>query len=85
MLGDVAAGRPNQGNTMSVSVYHLMQFTLHDVLIFFPQDIYSMIMPYAVLRWNPEVLKTKFTGFWMLLLRTLRLSRRPLDILNVIF
>ena len=33
MLGDIAAGRPNLGNTMSVAVYRLMQFTLRDVLI----------------------------------------------------
>jgi len=33
MLGDIAEGRPNLGNTMSVSVYRLMQFTLRDVLI----------------------------------------------------
>ena len=33
MLGDVAQGRPNLGNTMSVAVYRLMQFTLRDVII----------------------------------------------------
>ena len=33
MIGDVAAGRPNLGATMDVSVYRLMQFTLRDVLI----------------------------------------------------
>lgn len=33
MLGDIASGRPNLGNTMSVAVYRLMQFTLRDVLI----------------------------------------------------
>ena len=33
MLGDVAEGRPNLGNTMDVNVYRLMQFTLRDVLI----------------------------------------------------
>ncbi len=33
MLGDIAEGRPNLGNTMSVAVYRLMQFTLRDVLI----------------------------------------------------
>ncbi|MFH1060450.1 MAG: V4R domain-containing protein [Pseudomonadota bacterium] len=33
MLGDIADGRPNLGNTMSVAVYRLMQFTLRDVLI----------------------------------------------------
>ena len=33
MLGDVAEGRPNLGNTMDVAVYRLMQFTLRDVLI----------------------------------------------------
>ena len=33
MLGDVAEGRPNLGNTMDVTVYRLMQFTLRDVLI----------------------------------------------------
>jgi hypothetical protein len=33
MLGDVAQGRPNLGDTMSVAVYRLMQFTLRDVLI----------------------------------------------------
>jgi hypothetical protein len=33
MLGDIAAGRPNLGSTMSVAVYRLMQFTLRDVLI----------------------------------------------------
>ena len=33
MLGDIAAGRPNLGSTMDVSVYRLMQFTLRDVII----------------------------------------------------
>jgi len=33
MIGDVEEGRPNLGNTMDVSVYRLMQFTLRDVLI----------------------------------------------------
>jgi len=33
MIGDVAAGRPNLGSKMDVSVYRLMQFTLRDVLI----------------------------------------------------
>ena len=33
MIGDVAEGRPNLGNTMDVNVYRLMQFTLRDVLI----------------------------------------------------
>lgn len=33
MLGDIAQGRPNLGNTMNVAVYRLMQFTLRDVLI----------------------------------------------------
>lgn len=33
MIGDLAAGRPNLGSTMDVSVYRLMQFTLRDVLI----------------------------------------------------
>ena len=33
MLGDVAQGRPNLGQTTDVSVYRLMQFTLRDVLI----------------------------------------------------
>ena len=33
MLGDIAEGRPNLGNTMSVAVYRLMQFTLRDVII----------------------------------------------------
>lgn len=33
MLGDVASGRPNLGNTMDVNVYRLMQFTIRDVLI----------------------------------------------------
>jgi len=31
-LGDIELGRPNLGNTMSVTVYRLMQFTLRDVL-----------------------------------------------------
>lgn len=40
MLGNVAEGRPNLGNTMEVAVYRLMQFTLRDVLIkeYGPQD-----------------------------------------------
>jgi predicted hydrocarbon binding protein len=33
MLGDIAAGRPNLGSSMDVSVYRLMQFTLRDVII----------------------------------------------------
>ena len=33
MIGNVGEGRPNLGNTMNVSVYRLMQFTLRDVLI----------------------------------------------------
>ncbi len=33
MLGDVAEGRPNLGNTMDVAAYRLMQFTLRDVII----------------------------------------------------
>jgi predicted hydrocarbon binding protein len=33
MIGDIAEGRPNLGNTMDVSVYRLMQFTLRDVII----------------------------------------------------
>jgi predicted hydrocarbon binding protein len=33
MLGDISEGRPNLGNTMNVTVYRLMQFTLRDVLI----------------------------------------------------
>jgi len=33
MLGNIGEGRPNLGNTMDVSVYRLMQFTLRDVLI----------------------------------------------------
>jgi len=33
MIGNIGAGRPNLGNTMDVSVYRLMQFTLRDVLI----------------------------------------------------
>ncbi|MGD9137767.1 MAG: 4-vinyl reductase [Desulfobacterales bacterium] len=33
MIGDIGEGRPNLGNTMDVSVYRLMQFTLRDVLI----------------------------------------------------
>jgi len=33
MLGDVAQGRPNLGQTTDVSVYRLMQFTLRDVLV----------------------------------------------------
>lgn len=31
-LGDIELGRPNLGNTMSVAVYRLMQYTLRDVL-----------------------------------------------------
>ena len=33
MIGNIGDGRPNLGNTMDVSVYRLMQFTLRDVLI----------------------------------------------------
>ena len=33
MIGNIREGRPNLGNTMDVSVYRLMQFTLRDVLI----------------------------------------------------
>lgn len=33
MLGNLAEGRPNLGETMNVAVYRLMQFTLRDVLI----------------------------------------------------
>ena len=33
MIGNIRDGRPNLGNTMDVSVYRLMQFTLRDVLI----------------------------------------------------
>ena len=33
MIGNIWEGRPNLGNTMDVSVYRLMQFTLRDVLI----------------------------------------------------
>lgn len=33
MLGDVAEGRPNLGDSLPVVVYRLMQFTLRDVLI----------------------------------------------------
>ncbi len=33
MLGDVAEGRPNLGQTTDVAVYRLMQFTLRDTLI----------------------------------------------------
>ncbi len=33
MIGNIDAGRPNLGNTMDVSVYRLMQFTLRDVII----------------------------------------------------
>ena len=33
MIGNISDGRPNLGNTMNVSVYRLMQFTLRDVLI----------------------------------------------------
>ena len=33
MIGNIGEGRPNLGNTMDVSVYRLMQFTLRDVLI----------------------------------------------------
>lgn len=31
-LGDIELGRPNLGNTMSVTVYRLMQYTMRDVL-----------------------------------------------------
>ena len=33
MIGNIGEGRPYLGNTMDVSVYRLMQFTLRDVLI----------------------------------------------------
>jgi uncharacterized protein len=33
MLGDMAAGRPNLGPMMHLSVYRLMQFTIRDMLI----------------------------------------------------
>ena len=33
MIGNIGEGRPNLGNTMDVSIYRLMQFTLRDVLI----------------------------------------------------
>jgi len=33
MIGNIGEGRPNLGDTMDVSVYRLMQFTLRDVLI----------------------------------------------------
>ncbi len=33
MLGDIAEGRPNLGDTTKVGVYRLMQFTLRDILI----------------------------------------------------
>ena len=33
MIGNIGEGRPNLGNSMDVSVYRLMQFTLRDVLI----------------------------------------------------
>ncbi len=33
MIGDVAAGRPNLGSTMDLTVYRLMQFTLRDAII----------------------------------------------------
>jgi uncharacterized protein len=33
MLGDIAEGRPNLGQSTTVAVYRLMQFTLRDVLI----------------------------------------------------
>lgn len=33
MLGNIEEGRPNLGNTMSVDVYRLMQFTLRDAMI----------------------------------------------------
>ena len=33
MIGNIGDGRPNLGETMDVSVYRLMQFTLRDVLI----------------------------------------------------
>ncbi|HOP40165.1 MAG TPA: 4-vinyl reductase [Geobacteraceae bacterium] len=32
-LGDIAAGRPNLGDTTHVAVYRLMQYTLRDVLV----------------------------------------------------
>ena len=31
-IGDIAAGRPNLGNTTSVAVYRLMQYTMRSVL-----------------------------------------------------
>ena len=33
MIGNISDGRPNLGDTMDVSIYRLMQFTLRDVLI----------------------------------------------------
>ena len=33
MIGNIGEGRPNLGNSMDVSIYRLMQFTLRDVLI----------------------------------------------------
>lgn len=33
MIGDIDEGRPNLGNSMNVSLYRLMQFTLRDVMI----------------------------------------------------
>ncbi len=33
MIGDIDKGRPNLGNSVDVSLYRLMQFTLRDVLI----------------------------------------------------
>ena len=33
MIGNIGEGRPYLGNTMDLSVYRLMQFTLRDVLI----------------------------------------------------
>lgn len=33
MIGDIAAGRPNLGSTMDLTVYRLMQFTLRDAII----------------------------------------------------
>lgn len=32
-LGDIALGRPNLGNTTTVAIYRLMQFTLRDAMI----------------------------------------------------
>ena len=31
-LGDIAEGRPNLGNTVPVSVYRLLQYTLRDAI-----------------------------------------------------